>query len=110
MTLADEIDLDREYARVSREHRAQRVQHWRERFAAPEGLPLPKARVVAPSEPAAVKIPMLFKCLDCPTMIARPRLRCESCARAKKVEQNRTARHIVRVDKAAEVQQNETGG
>ncbi len=47
-------DLDYEYERVVAEHRAQRVQHWRERFAAAEAQPVRKVRVFAPEpvEPA----------------------------------------------------------
>jgi hypothetical protein len=116
MTLQEEIDLDRDYKRVSREHRRQRAEYWQERFALAVAITAPKPRIVAP-EPVVpapssktVSYSSPIKCLECSEMVCRPRLRCPSCARVKKVAQNRSGRTRVRVDKPREIAQNESGG
>ncbi len=48
MTLREAIALERDYRRVSAEHRAQRVEYWRQRFAQMEAPPVRKVREVAP--------------------------------------------------------------
>ncbi len=118
MTLQESIDLERDYRRVSREHRANRVEHWRQRFAPaepPEKGTGGGALAIAPGpKPKKLKGKSLAqsiprKCLGCPTMVTLPRKRCAICARARKLA-NYNKPLVHRVDKPRATAQNDEGG